>query len=59
MNTKDSFVYALNSKIEKVENDIDIRTESLVVAILNSSDECKRKLEEIKNLHLQKYFFSI
>jgi ATP/maltotriose-dependent transcriptional regulator MalT len=37
----------LSSKIEIVENEMDIRVESLISSIHNYRDECKKKLDLI------------
>jgi hypothetical protein len=39
----------LNSKIESIENEMDIRVESLVATIHDYRDECKKKLDFIKD----------
>jgi hypothetical protein len=42
-------VSELNSKLERIENEMDIRVESLVATIHDYRDECKNKLDLIKN----------
>ena len=39
----------LNARIEKIENEMDIRVESLVSSIHDYREECKKKLDSIKN----------
>ena len=39
----------LNLKIESIENEMDIRVESLVSSIHDYRDECKKKLDSIIN----------
>jgi hypothetical protein len=39
---------SLNSKIEDIENEMDKRVESLVASIHDYRDECKKKLDLIK-----------
>jgi hypothetical protein len=39
----------LSSKIEIVENEMDIRVESLISSIHNYRDECKKKLDLIRD----------
>jgi hypothetical protein len=39
----------LSSKIEIIENEMDIRVESLISSIHNYRDECKKKLDLIKD----------
>jgi hypothetical protein len=38
----------LNFKIENIENEMDIRVESLVTSIHEYRDECKAKLDKYK-----------
>jgi len=45
----------LSSKIEIIENEMDMRVESLVSSIHDYRDECKKKLDLIRD-HLKKYF---
>jgi hypothetical protein len=42
-------VSELNSKLERIETEMDIRVESLVATIHDYRDECKKKLDLIKN----------
>ena len=37
-----------NSKIETIENEMDVRVESLVSSIHDHRDECKKELDLIK-----------
>jgi len=46
---EDALVGELSSKIEIVENEMDIRVESLISSIHNYRDECKKKLDLIKD----------
>jgi hypothetical protein len=39
----------LNLKIESIENEMDIRVESLVASIHDYRDECKKKLDLIRD----------
>ena len=39
----------LNSKIENIEIEMDIRVESLVSSIHDYRDECKKKLDLVKD----------
>jgi hypothetical protein len=45
----------LSSKIEIKENEMDVRVESLVSSINIYRDECKKKLDLIRD-NLKKYF---
>ncbi len=46
----------LNSKLESIENEMDIRVESLVATIHDYRDECKKKLDFIKD-ELKKFLW--
>ena len=48
----------LNSKLESIETEMDIRVESLVATIHDYRDECKKKLDFLKN-ELKKYFWCL
>jgi hypothetical protein len=39
----------LNLKIENIENEMDIRVESLIASIHDYRDECKKKLDNFKD----------
>jgi hypothetical protein len=43
----------LSSKIEIIENEMDMRVESLVSSIHDYRNECKKKLDSIRN-HFKK-----
>jgi hypothetical protein len=43
----------LSSKIEIIENEMDMRVESLVSSVHDYRDECKKKLDSIRN-HFKK-----
>jgi hypothetical protein len=45
----------LSSKIEIIENEMDIRVESLISSIHDYRDKCKKKLDSIRD-NLKKYF---
>jgi hypothetical protein len=45
----------LSSKIEIIENEMDIRVESLISSIHDYRDKCKKKLDLIRD-NLKKYF---
>jgi hypothetical protein len=42
-------VSELSSKIEIIENEMDIRVESLILSIHDYRDECKNKLDLIRD----------
>ena len=44
----ESLVGELNSKVENIENEMDIRVESLIASIHKYRDECKNKLDLFK-----------
>ena len=44
---EEALVDELNSKLQEIENEMDIRVESLVLAIHNYRDNCKLKLDKI------------
>ena len=44
----------LRLKIEKIENELDIRVESLILEINGYRDECRKKLHKLKN-NFKKY----
>ena len=48
----------LNAKIESIENEMDIRVESLVSSIHDYREECKKKLDTIRD-HFEKLIFII
>jgi hypothetical protein len=39
----------LNSKIEAIENEMDIRVESLVSSIQDNREKCKKKLDTFRD----------
>ena len=45
---EESLVDELNFKIEEIENEMDIRVESLIASIQSNREECKIKLETMK-----------
>ena len=45
---EESLINELNSKIEGIENEMDVRVESLVNMIHDYRDECKHKLNKAK-----------
>ena len=45
---EESLIGELNSKIEGIENEMDIRVESLIASIHKYREECKIKLETVK-----------
>jgi hypothetical protein len=44
-----ALVTELNSKIQSIENEMDIRVESLISSIHDYRDECKQKLDNLKD----------
>ena len=50
---EDKLVSELSSKIENIEIEMDMRVESLVSSIHDYRDECKKKLDLIRN-HFKK-----
>jgi hypothetical protein len=49
MKKEDSLNEELNLKIESIENEMDIRVESLVASIHDYRDECKKNLDLIRD----------
>jgi hypothetical protein len=46
---EDKLVSELSSKIENIEIEMDMRVESLVSSIHDYRDECKKKLDTVKD----------
>ena len=45
----DSLIDELNSRVKSIENEIDMRDYSLIAAIHNHRDECKKRLDKLKH----------